>query len=953
MDIVPLVSAIAGCVEPGSTTRQQLEQRLAQLLSVTQHLKRTNVEANSLLTHVTLVAARVLPQQGEELSDRERELVLESLLQALTQDTRKQQYLRDVHAVVIDHLCRILVPLFVIDSSKQGLPEATRVLAIQCWRQLVERVATVHVPEKHIAGRMGGDRVLPCTLALRDYVAEYLPRDYVSLAVCALLDNAETAGDQQLRLRALETLGELFGGRALLGDRDSVANMFPGTASALTRCALAQRPSSLTSDGVWKKPIVAVRARALLALAAAISVMYSGGSLAYGAAGMAAVAESWAQQARAELKSIIDSDECRADEEGAGEEKSGEQDRLQQILWRLAGLRNTEGVQPALFSLFAQVSSEECAARMPGDCTKVAVETCLAIAGMRADLAGDYLLDLESRCSRDIGPIGGCVAAVLESLLTQFERYVVDGEPQQRTDVMCVVAGCMRVLGQKRALPLVSPWWRSRGLNALLASLSVSLPGTSLLITDTEESATSLTANQRTDSVAYVLDNYRGRDPEYALDLFVRAMAELVTVRELSAQLLSLLFDASEGHVAVLWLLRRVFELARSEDLGSMCPSVFQYCVDYCGSSQTEPLADDSQHDVHELMVLDVVSTLVPVIGPSVAYYMDTLLFPLLQTTMARSPVLQAQARRTLDMLAQQTSGSVSQMLRDNVDYIVEGCSQQIRSVALHPHVFGILSGAVRLVGRDILVFMDDVVEDTLDVCEQLAYDSAYAANGDSGEEIVTGALQFLEIVTRTIATDVADASAKAIEDNAFDRKLTMPDSDPIGSVLDEIDDAAAARMMEDLVLTDDTTETQVAQAQDESNDQEEAGPVGSPLAIKIVLSVQSFLYADSGAHQLLALKTVHNAVSALRSTRDVLPLINEVWPTLVSRLKSSRQDAFYVTLAACDVIEHVCTQGESWMRKRVRDDLWPHFEDILQRHHQQQPSKGGNNSSRSESELV
>ncbi|KAJ2531157.1 hypothetical protein GGH20_001598, partial [Coemansia sp. RSA 1937] len=614
MDIVPLVSKISSCVEPGSVDRNLLHQHLTHLALAVRHAKATNVESTSLLTHITLVAARLISKRVE-LSDRERELVLETVCEALTPKAHRP--LDNVHAVVVDHIGRILVPLFITPST---LPEATRMLAIGAWRQLV-KIASVYVPEKHSTQ----SRQLPCT---------------------------------------------------------------------------------------------------------------------------------------------------------------------------------------------------------------------------------------------------------------------------------------------HRAMPLVSPWWRSRGLSALLTSLSVSLPGTSLLISEKQEHTVS------PDGVSYVLENYRTSELSHALDLFVQSMADLFTPRELGAQLLSLLFDSSEKHVEVLWMLRKVAGQAAHEDMSSICPSAFQYCVDFCGTAP-DP---DTSHAVHELMVLDVISTLVPMIGSNVAYYMDTLLFPLLQTTTSSSPALQAQAHRVLEILAQQTLTSVSQMLHDNVDYIVEGCSQQIRAVTLHPRVFNILCGAVLLVGRDILVYMDDVVEDTLDVCERLAYED---------EEVVLGALQFLEIVTRTVADE-----SKMIESTK--ERVEVVDPDPIATAVKAMDDAVASRMLDDLVLTDPIPELPTSTDFESTDDVEpsdtepdDTAPEGNPLAIKICLSVQSFLYADSSAHQLLALKTVHNSTNALQSTRDLLPLLNEVWPSLVNRL--SQRDAHYVTLAACDVIERVCTLGSSWMRKRVKDDLWPHFERILQ----------------------
>ncbi|KAJ2206652.1 hypothetical protein IW143_005066, partial [Coemansia sp. RSA 520] len=152
MDIVPLVSKISSCVEPGSVDRNLLHQHLTHLALAVRHAKATNVESTSLLTHITLVAARLISKRVE-LSDRERELVLETVCEALTPKAHRP--LDNVHAVVVDHIGRILVPLFITPST---LPEATRMLAIGAWRQLV-KIASVYVPEKHSTQ----SRQLPCT----------------------------------------------------------------------------------------------------------------------------------------------------------------------------------------------------------------------------------------------------------------------------------------------------------------------------------------------------------------------------------------------------------------------------------------------------------------------------------------------------------------------------------------------------------------------------------------------------------------------------------------------------------------------------------------------------------------------------------------------------------------------------------------------------------------------
>ncbi|KAJ1727470.1 hypothetical protein LPJ61_004551, partial [Coemansia biformis] len=411
-------------------------------------------------------------------------------------------------------------------------------------------------------------------------------------------------------------------------------------------------------------------------------------------------------------------------------------------------------------------------------------------------------------------------------------------------------------------------------------------------------------------SVAYVLDRYRAAELVHALDVFVALITEAIAPAELCAQLLGRLFGAASP--SALWLLTRVAQ--RTKDLGRTYQSAFHLCVDSLGPAQ--PTGGDSDDgssdgryavDVSECtlgvsMVLDVVAAVAPAAGPSIAYYLDTQLFPLLQTLASTPPLLRSQARRALVVLAQTTPAeSVAVMLQANVDYTFEGCSRQIRSVALHPHVFEVLTGAVRLVGRDILPYMDDVVEDTLDACEAAPY-------GDSA----TSALQFLEAVTRTIA---GDGSTRQIE--ARCASLGMLDSDPIGSAIAEMADMDEKEVLAEIVMLDDedgngSPETQHALTDSDTQEGGDgAAAAGDPLAIKIALSVQGFLSSNSVTQQFVALKTVSNALGALKTTCDRLPLINEVWPLLVRRLAKDH-DALDVVIATCDVVETVCALGST-----------------------------------------
>ncbi|PIA14593.1 hypothetical protein COEREDRAFT_82624 [Coemansia reversa NRRL 1564] len=145
-------------------------------------------------------------------------------------------------------------------------------------------------------------------------------------------------------------------------------------------------------------------------------------------------------------------------------------------------------------------------------------------------------------------------------------------------------------------------------------------------------------------------------------------------------------------------------------------------------------------------------------------------------------------------------------------------------------------------------------------------------------------------------------------------------DVDPIARAIAEMDSAES----EDA----ETTNEQHAVAHPQQHDGIDEA-CGSGLSIKVVLATQSFLASENSAQQLVALKIVDNALKTLKGTRDLLPLINQVWPHVVKRLESGR-DIFYVALAACSLVECACRLGTDWMRVRVRDDLWPHFLRVL-----------------------
>lgn len=911
MDIRLLLSAITESIQPGSPTRQILRPSLEQLLHTTRQLQKTTNEPISLLSHITLVSVRLFAQSSLQLTDRERELTLECL-----QTTVPAESIKNVHSVIIDHLARILVPLFAM-NYQTVLPEPTRLLAIKCWSRVFANILSV--------------RPGPTELAIRltEYVHSRLPKEYMAMVVSALLDNSELGKNQELRMAALDTLVDMFGIKGVLGDRLHLYPFFPGTVSVLARISLAQQSTQSANDvqkqlndlnlsntsAKMKYPAI-VRARSLYALQCAVMVIYREPT-SPATEDSQNVGDKWAEQAK---RSLLTEQEVDADKK---KDESNE-GRLLHILWRLAGLRtsNHDAIRNSLHSLMAAISLE-CHSRQlqESGCFSVAIETCLVTT--LGDT--DYIQNLLKACQSD-EILRKRILSMMENTLPMFDRYVCSGTEKQRLDVFGLLTGYMQVLDREIVMPLVSSWWTSKGMRTLLSSLSMSLPGTLLLISelDKEEEDTS-----EKEKEGIVLDNYRDTVTFQALDDFLVQIIRVLGLAQMCSQLIAQLSgNQNEFASRIMWVLTKAmsFGSVDQEQSSRLYRPLLQYCVEHFNTSDKDTVIE---RVLTSSVVLDTMSSVIPALGNNVIYYMDEFLFPLLQlsATTAKSnsqQLLYRQTQETLLVLARQTNsaGSISEMLRDNVDYIVEGCSQQLRSLDLHPHVFDILTGAAQLVGKEILVYMDDVVEDTIDVCEGLFDD-------DGQKDTISHALQFLEMVTRTIA----DASEKV-------EIRRIKAEDPMSEVQAELEKRRQQRQqLEDLMQVDfSKLDEEVPKSLPKLNEgaleeetEEDQGTPGNPLAIKITLAVQSFLQSEEPSQQLLALKVVQNTLEALTSTRDLLPLINQVWPILSHRLDTTRDgDQFYVTLAACDVADTVCRVGESWMQGRVRDDLWLHFRRVL-----------------------
>lgn len=274
--------------------------------------------------------------------------------------------------------------------------------------------------------------------------------------------------------------------------------------------------------------------------------------------------------------------------------------------------------------------------------------------------------------------------------------------------------------------------------------------------------------------------------------------------------------------------------------------------------------------------------------------------------------------------------GNASDMIVDNVDYMVNAISLRLNTFDISPQAPQVLVMMIRLTGPTLLPYLDDVVESifaTLDNFHgyQRLVDILFSVLGEivtvgstSNQLLIEGEKDIdhkkkPQIVTIEEIVELVDKKSKIEEESLPHEDFPREPWKDAKTLLDEAD---AARENED-------------KEEDESREpaeSQEAGEVQKPPPTKIYTMVQSI--ARLGQHYLTnqspflrarLLRLVSTACEALYKNEDeFLPLINDIWPTVVSRLYD---DEPFVVIAAADALAEICQSAGDFMSTRIQTE--------------------------------
>ena len=272
---------------------------------------------------------------------------------------------------------------------------------------------------------------------------------------------------------------------------------------------------------------------------------------------------------------------------------------------------------------------------------------------------------------------------------------------------------------------------------------------------------------------------------------------------------------------------------------------------------------------------------------------------------------------------------NASHMIVDNVDYMVNAISLRLNTFDMSPQAPQVLIMMIRLTGPSLLLYLDDVVE------------SIFAAldNFHGYQRLVDVLFSVLgEIVT------VGSTSGQLQIENGDDidhrkKGLQGPTIEDIVELLKEkvkVDDESLAHedfprapwkdaktLLDEADASRDVEDLEEGESKEPKQNQS-SGEVQKVPPSKIYTMVQSI--ARLGQHYLTnqspvlrarLLGLISTACKALRNNEDeFLPLINDIWPTVVKRLYDTEP---FVVIAAAGALAEICRSAGDFMTTRMQ----------------------------------
>jgi hypothetical protein len=315
-------------------------------------------------------------------------------------------------------------------------------------------------------------------------------------------------------------------------------------------------------------------------------------------------------------------------------------------------------------------------------------------------------------------------------------------------------------------------------------------------------------------------------------------------------------------------------------------------------------------------------------------------LYPITTYMGSRNRQLRSHAITTLNIIAASCGyTSVSDLIVDNADYIVNSLSLRLNTFDISPASTRVLNMMIRLSGPKLIPFLDDV---TASIFAALDNYHGYPVFVESlfsvlSEVVEQGAKSDLLLLQDSSGTKQLDHKKKPPRPEGIDGLLSFLDKRRERSRGEEHSDLPESHHEKPWGAPKDSKPKSFLETFEEihpsASDDQEASPeqdqqvdIPKPpptptytLLSRITTLTQHHLTSPSPSLRRRLLDLLSRAAPALAADEDsFLPLVNAVWPVVISRLRDGEP---FVVVAACGTLAALCESAGDFLASRVKTE--------------------------------
>ncbi|KAH0536805.1 hypothetical protein FGG08_006338 [Glutinoglossum americanum] len=427
------------------------------------------------------------------------------------------------------------------------------------------------------------------------------------------------------------------------------------------------------------------------------------------------------------------------------------------------------------------------------------------------------------------------------------------------------------------------------------------------------------------------------QDLELFLQQLGRSGSSLIIVRELLDHIRN---ASGDDFLASFWLSLKLLKNASEENL------LLEDLV-YAGSSAanvrtqlTEELyslalgifsgpADDNQMDwrLHGL-ALEALALEAQQLGRGFRMELVDALYPLVNLIGSSNEGLRSHAFTALNITARSCGYvGVSNLLVDNVDYLVNAVSLKLNTLDVSPQAPKVLLMMVKLTGPPLLPFLDDLVGSIFAALDNfhgyprlvaLLFSVLEGIVGEGSKSIAVALRSGTEVTIGKSSAQAPTISQLCAMLGGLKRRVFKPPISAEVPASEEFPRRPWRHSDGEGTLTDAEAGGPLAQPEDTEGAPPTTNKVYQ-MVKKIARFGQHYLTHESPVFRRQLLNLLTTACDALCSNEnEFLPLINDIWPVTIKRLYDSEH---FVVVAAAETICQICRCAGDFMSSRIHSE--------------------------------